>query len=279
MSEEPPPNAEDTTPEAREQNTNVKSNHDKRRTHLSNVEEFLKKFHITQCYFSSTIQIAALTCGIFSTNMLVTFIVIPLATNGVLPVVFTLVLLYKRNEKLDPDVMILTVGCWILSSVVYWVLYSHVIPINGDRIFMDADYAIYRQFYYKLSAIDACGRYSALAACPNKLGRLGRGEILDSSFRIRALTPIIWTFSTVCLLAILVARASAKSLSEQCVEMIGSMISRNRPSQWSSFDVEKQTRPGDDAVSDATNGSNATNASSATNIPDATNGSYPENTS
>jgi hypothetical protein len=81
-SEEPPPAAEDTTPEAREQNTNVKSNQDKRRTSQSNFENFLKEFHITQCYFSSTIQIAALTYGITNTNMLVRFMLIPLATNG-----------------------------------------------------------------------------------------------------------------------------------------------------------------------------------------------------
>jgi hypothetical protein len=77
--------------------------------------------------------------------MLVTFMLIPLATNGVLPVVFTLVLLYKRNEKLDPGVIVLTVVCWILSSVVYCVLYSHAIPINSD-ISTDANYTIYRQF-------------------------------------------------------------------------------------------------------------------------------------
>jgi hypothetical protein len=276
--EEPPHDAKDLTPEAREQNTNVKSNHDTPRTRQSNFERFLEEFHVTQCYFSSTIQIAALTYGISSTNMLVTFMLIPLATNGVLPVVFTLVLLYVRNEKLDPGVVVLTVVCWILSSVVYWILYAHVVPINSD-IDTDADYAIYRQFYYKLSATDACGGYSALAACPNKLGRLGRGKILDSSFRIRALTPIIWTFSTACLLAILVATLSRKSLSEHFVGMIGRMTPRKGPSQRSSSDMEMQDRPGNDAVSDATNGSNATNASSATKIPNEPNGSHPENTS
>jgi hypothetical protein len=188
-------------------------------------------------------------------------------TIGVLPVVFTLVLFYKRNEELDPDAIILTVVCWILSSVVYGVLYARVISVNGDDITSDADYAIYRLFNYKLSATDACGGYSALAACPNKLGRLGRGEILNSSFRIRALTPIIWTFSTVCLLAILVARLSHKGLSELFVGIISRMTPRKRPSQRPPSDVEKQTRPGNDAVSDARNESNATN------------GSHPENTS
>jgi hypothetical protein len=275
--EEPSPDAKDITPEAREQNTNVKSNHDTPSSR-SNFEKFLKEFHVTQCYFISTIQTAALTYGIFSTNTLVTFMLIPLVTNGVLPVVFTLVLLYERNEELDPGVIVLTVVCWILSSVVYWILYAHVIPISSD-IDADADYAIYRQFYYELSATDACGGYSALAACPNKLGRLGRGKILNSSLRIRALSPIIWTFSTVCLLAILVTRSSHKSLSKLFVGITSRMTPRKRPSQRPSSDVEKQTRPGNDAVSDATNGSNATNAFSVTDIPNAPNGSHPENTS
>jgi hypothetical protein len=130
--------AQTTTPKAKEQNINVESSHNKLRTHQSIFEDFLMEFHITQCYFSTTIQIAALTYRIFSTNMLVTFMPIPLATNGVLPVVFTLVLLYKRNERLSYEVILLTIVCWILSSLVYCILYWHVIPINGDLMTTDS---------------------------------------------------------------------------------------------------------------------------------------------
>jgi hypothetical protein len=258
--EERSPSAQATAPKAKEQNINVKSSHNKPRTHQSIFEDFLKELHITQCYFSTTIQIAALTYGIFSTNMLVTFTLIPLATNGVLPVVFTLVLLYKRNERLSYEVILLTIVCWILSSLVYWVLYWHVIPINGDLMTTDTDYNIYRQFYYKLSALDACGGYSALAACPDRL-RLGRGKIIKSSFRIRALTPVIWTFSTACLLAILVARIFNMSLAEQWDKM----TRRGPPSQGSSSDVEMRNKPRNDADPDATNGSSTTNESNAAN--------------
>jgi hypothetical protein len=94
--------------------------------------QFLEQFHKAQCYFSATIQIAALSYGIFDTDMLVTFMLVPLATNGVLPVVFTLFLLYDRDTHLGADVILLTTICWILSSLVYWTLYSHVIPINSD---------------------------------------------------------------------------------------------------------------------------------------------------
>jgi hypothetical protein len=266
--EETSATAQTTTPKAKEQNINVESSHNKLRTHQSIFEDFLKEFHITQCYFSTTIQIAALTYGIFSTNMLVTFMLIPLATNGVLPVVFTLVLLYKRNERLSYEVILLTIVCWILSSLVYWILYWHVIPINGDLMTTDADYNIYRQFYYKLSALDACGGYSALAACPDRL-RLGRGKITTSSFRIRALTPVIWTFSTACLLAILVAKILNMSLAEQWDKI----TQRGPPSQGSSSDVEMRNTLRNDA------GPDATYVSSTTNKFNAANGSRPEHTS
>ncbi|KAH7386837.1 hypothetical protein DE146DRAFT_791929 [Phaeosphaeria sp. MPI-PUGE-AT-0046c] len=188
-------------------------------THQSIFEDFLEDFHKAQCYFSATIQVAALSYGIFTTNILITFLLIPLATNGVLPVVFTLFLLYKRDRKLEPNVVLLTIVCWLLSSLVYWALYSNVIPINGDLENPQQEYRAYLQFYYKLSALDACGGYSALSVCPKNF-RLGRGAIIRASRRIRILTPIIWTFATLCLLAIIVARMRGIRLSEQTHKML-----------------------------------------------------------
>ncbi|KAH7068817.1 hypothetical protein BKA63DRAFT_422330 [Paraphoma chrysanthemicola] len=63
--------------------------------------------------------------------MLVTFLLVPLATNGILPVVMTFILLLSVN-KASLDLAILTVACWILSSLIYWILYSHIIPINSQ---------------------------------------------------------------------------------------------------------------------------------------------------
>lgn len=209
------PNAE-RTDEKSEENPNESGFSDNGKwipTHQRIFEEFLEEFHKAQCYFSATIQVAALTYGIFDTDMLVTFMLVPLATNGVLPVVFTLVLLYRCDNKSGLDVMLLTTACWLLSSLVFWVLYSHIIPINSEIKSADREYRAYQQFYYKLSSLDACGGYSALAACPNNF-RLGRGGIITESHKIRILTPIIWTFSTVCLLVILGAKLSRVKLSE-----------------------------------------------------------------
>ncbi|KAF2734237.1 hypothetical protein EJ04DRAFT_603366 [Polyplosphaeria fusca] len=172
--------------------------------HEVNFTNFLVQFHKAQCYFSATIQIASLSYDIFDIDLLVTFLLIPLATNGVLPVVFNLVLLFRQG-KATMDVLFLTTACWILSSVVYWVLYSHIIPLNQHMSTDEQKYRAYQQFMYKLSSIDACGGYSALAVCPDNF-HLGRDEITLASHNLRVLTPIIWTFSTVCLFSVFLGK-------------------------------------------------------------------------
>lgn len=212
----PPSNPENTNGNPEEiKNEATPDDDNGKRTppHQRRFEKFLEEFHKAQCYFSATIQIAALTYGIFDTNMLITFMLIPLATNGVLPVVFTLVLLYKCDNKLSSYVIFLTTVCWLLSSLVFWTLYSHIIPINGEIKSDDKTYRAYQQFYFKLSSLDACGGYSALAVCPDTF-KLGRGAIITESHKIRVLTPIIWTFSTVCLLAVFGAKLFKVKLSE-----------------------------------------------------------------
>ncbi|KAF2799252.1 hypothetical protein K505DRAFT_266015 [Melanomma pulvis-pyrius CBS 109.77] len=174
--------------------------------HQGLFEGFLVEFHKSQCYFSATIQIASLSYGIFETDMLVTFMLIPLATNGVLPVMFAFILLF-RYGKATMDVTLLTAACWFLSSIVYWILYAHIIPINSDIGPGEREFRAYRQFMYKLSAIDACGGYSALAVCPDKF-TVGQRDITKASHNIRVLTPIIWSFSTVCLIAVLAAKTA-----------------------------------------------------------------------
>lgn len=172
--------------------------------HQRTFEAFLVEFHKSQCYFSATIQIASLAYGIFTTDMLITFMLTPLATNGVLPVVFAFVLLF-RCGKSTMDATILTTFTWLLASIVYWILYSNIIPINQDIRGDQKRYRAYQQFMYKLSALDACGGFSALAVCPDNF-YLGRDDIFAASHNLRVLTPIIWTFSTVCLLATLAGK-------------------------------------------------------------------------
>jgi hypothetical protein len=80
-------------------------------SHQSLFNDFIQDFHTAQCCFSGTIQVAALSYGIFTTDMLITFLLIPLATNGVLPVAFTLFLLYAGDKQFRPHVVLLISVC------------------------------------------------------------------------------------------------------------------------------------------------------------------------
>ncbi|KAI0589358.1 hypothetical protein Alg130_03003 [Pyrenophora tritici-repentis] len=164
-----------------------------KRSHRRNLLILLIQFHKSQCYFSATVQTASFTFGIFNADMLNVFLLLPLTTNGILPIVLAYILLI-RHHKATPDITVLTTICWILASVVYWILYSHVIPINGEIQNKKANYSAYEQFMYKLSALEACGGYSALAVCPQNF-LLGKDEIVRASWRLRTLTPLIWAVS------------------------------------------------------------------------------------
>ena len=159
--------------------------------------DLLLEFHKAQCYFSGTLMIAALTYGIYEINMLITYMLIPLATNGVLPIAFAYLLLAYYNKS-SAGITLLTVAVYILSSVVYWSLYAHLIPIGPKT----TQYSVYEQFMYKLSSIAACGGYSALAVCPDNM-TLGTAPVRSAGNRLRVLTPLIWTFSTIVLVGLL----------------------------------------------------------------------------
>ncbi|KAI1572251.1 hypothetical protein PtrEW7m1_007598, partial [Pyrenophora tritici-repentis] len=88
----------------------------------------------------ATVQTASFTFGIFNADMLNVFLLLPLTTNGILPIVLAYILLI-RHHKATPDITVLTTICWILASVVYWILYSHVIPINGEIQNKKANYS------------------------------------------------------------------------------------------------------------------------------------------
>lgn len=167
-------------------------------------DKLIQDFHKSQCYFSGTLQIASLCYGIFTSDMLITSMLIPLATNGVLPVVFPFILLVHEG-KAPLDSAMLTAACCILAAVVYWTLYPHIIPVvHGIKDGHRKNLA-YQQFMYRLSALDECGGYSAMAACPSNSATLSEDEIETAADKLVYLTPIIWTFSIICFLAVLIA--------------------------------------------------------------------------
>lgn len=169
-------------------------------THESILETCLLQFHISQCYFSATIQIASLAYGIFTSNILLTFLLTPLALNGILPIVFGLLLLHRRG-KATLDITLLSLASWLLSSIVYWVLYSNLIKINSKFDSKERRFLAYQQYSYKLSALESCGGYSALAVCPGGF-RAGRESVVDAGYRLSYVTPLMWGFSTAVLMVV-----------------------------------------------------------------------------
>ena len=167
--------------------------------HYKSWINLLLEFHKSQCFFSATLMIASLNYGIYEVDMLVTFLLTPLATNSVLPVVFAyLLLLYYRQSS--TGVTFLTISVYALSTLVYWSLYWHFIPLEDS---FDA-FDFYQNFRFKLSALPACGGYSGLSVCPNnEYTSKGLFNARDASRRIKFLTPLIWTYSTLILFTLL----------------------------------------------------------------------------
>lgn len=184
------------SPSKRAPNTDQESS--KNKGNIDATLNLLENFHQSQCYFVGSLMVAALAYGIFERNMLVVFMLIPLTTNGVLPVVFTYLLLvyYRKSTKAHA---LMAMAVYTLSSVVYWILYRQINPQGNDP----KEYRVYQQFMYKASDIPACKGYSGLTVCPSDT-RLGFNEVREVSSKISNLTPIIWTFSTAILLGLLV---------------------------------------------------------------------------
>ncbi|KAH6704377.1 hypothetical protein BKA61DRAFT_740098 [Leptodontidium sp. MPI-SDFR-AT-0119] len=156
----------------------------------------LSSFHASQCFFSATLMIASLNYGIYTPSMLVTFLLIPLATNSILPIIFAyLLLLYHKKSSTGTTLLTLTV--YVLSSVVYWSLYTQLIPL-GNSITAEE---IYQNFRFKLSAIPACGGFSGLSICDvNGVSSPALFNAGNASMRLKVITPMIWGYSTLILL-------------------------------------------------------------------------------
>ena len=161
----------------------------------------LRDFHKTQCFFSSTIQVAALSYNIYDTDMVTAFMLIPLATNGVLPVVFAYLLLVRYAPP-SSYVAMLTLLTWLLSTIVFWSPYAHLIPMDWDV----EKYSVYQQFMYKLSKTQSCGGFSALAVCPNNM-QLGVKPVYTAAHHLIVMTPMIWAFSSMVYLPLLAYQA------------------------------------------------------------------------
>ena len=201
-------------------------------------------------------MIASFAESIYTTDLLVGYMLIPLAINGILPISFAYMLLVYF-WKTSVGITLLTVTVYTLASVVYWTLYAHIIPVTSGEL----SYRSYEQFMYKLSAIPACGGFSALAACPRQVGLMsgpignglvGTRPIKEVGRKLRVLTPIIWTFSTAVLLVLLalqlrqwrVARAQRRLQSSQPTEEAQLEEAQSREAKLSDAETHENSKAG-----------------------------------
>lgn len=152
-------------------------------------------------------MIASLTLHIYGHDMLQNFLLMPISLNGILPVAFTYFLLVSHNGNIrSPSgfgLAALTVIVYALSSVVYWSLYAQFLPFSSNT----STPGIFSAVSSSLSAIPACGHYSAFALCPKiPAYQASLGDIEGAGDKLLVLTPVIWAFSTVVLLALLASQ-------------------------------------------------------------------------
>jgi len=61
--------------------------------HFAAWIDLLLEFHKTQCYFGGTLMIASIITAFSGVDIVITFLIVPLATNSILPIVFAYVML------------------------------------------------------------------------------------------------------------------------------------------------------------------------------------------
>lgn len=168
-------------------------------SHFGSWIDLVLECHKAQCYFGGTLMIAVIVSNIFDIDFVITFLITPLATNSILPVIFSYFLLvYYRASS--PAITLLTAVVYLLSSVVYWILYAHL-PLPPGMTRGD----MYKRYRLNISSTSACGLYSGLAVCP--VVNPGSPEFLEgiaARTSLRVLTPMIWTWSSFVFLILLV---------------------------------------------------------------------------
>ncbi|KAK4153027.1 hypothetical protein C8A00DRAFT_44031 [Chaetomidium leptoderma] len=165
-------------------------------SHFASWIGLVLECHKAQCYFGGTLMIAVIVSNMFDVDLVITFLITPLATNSILPLIFSYFLLvYFRASS--AAITLLTAVVYLLSSVVYWILYNHL-PLPPGMTRGD----MYKRYRLNISSISACGQYSGLAVCSDEFSQ---GIAARTSLRV--LTPLIWTWSTLVFLGLLVHQA------------------------------------------------------------------------
>lgn len=130
---------------------------------------------------------------------------LPLATNGTIPVMLAYILIYRYGRK-STYLTTLTFLTWLLSTIVLWELYRKLIGVTtlvqsaDPRLGSDEPvyYPLVNRFMDDISNLDSCGGHSALTVCPESGYAYGDAfdKMISASHRMRTYPPLIWTWST-----------------------------------------------------------------------------------
>ncbi|KAJ5727761.1 hypothetical protein N7493_005581 [Penicillium malachiteum] len=172
-------------------------------TQRENLITGLVELHKQQCFFGISLQIATLFSGIFRVSLLDCFTLLPLATNSILPLIFGMLVL-TRYGRHSAYLLILTLATWVVASITFWTLYHYLPSSNAGT---GPEYGIQAQFITELSKIPSCGGYSAQSVCPSTTGF----PPTDIAYSALLLSPLIWTWCSVCFACLLIQQAWTKA--------------------------------------------------------------------
>lgn len=122
------------------------------------------RFPQSTMLFSMALQVASLVGGVFHTDLLNTFTLLSIATNSILPMVFSL-LFVVRYGRSSIYLLVLTTLTWTLASIVFWGPYSNI-PVS-DTPTSSKGFDMQMAIQLSIAGIPACGGYSAIGACPD----------------------------------------------------------------------------------------------------------------
>ncbi|KAI1618604.1 hypothetical protein EDD37DRAFT_274140 [Exophiala viscosa] len=124
------------------------------------------EFHKAQCFFSIPVMFAAMLSGIFHTNALNVYTLLPIALNSIAPLQLVFFMIV-RHARFSRYLVLLTAFSWVLASIVYWTLY---VQLTRNLGLPKSDIVLFNeQYMVSLASTPRCGGFSALAVCPSEI--------------------------------------------------------------------------------------------------------------
>ncbi|KAI9698130.1 MAG: hypothetical protein M1836_004132 [Candelina mexicana] len=174
-------------------------------------------FHTAQCFFSIPLAIAALHGNPFTTDPLNGFGLLPVSTNGFLPQIFSLTILFF-NITPSWYLWFLTIVSYLLNSVIFWAVINYLNSIRGKGTALGAP------AYHSLGGIESCGGLTGIGLClqfqddsPPAFLIQQIGSATWTSIRA---APWIWAWSTSVLLVLTVLKIYSTEIGRKLLRQL-----------------------------------------------------------